>query len=812
MKRQRFVTALFLLGLSYSLPCISDDSIRYPPYNDIHFKATHNSYWVDVFHSSTDPDYDASGVQQRLIDQLLHEHVRSLELDLHFEGGHPGEFTVYHTARANENSTCHYLTDCLQILQRLDYLLPDHEPVLLVLEAKEVSLAFTGRIFGTDHHMEDLDRQLWEHLGPRIFTPREFLSRCTPGVTLLQCAQERGWPTTDELRGRYIVGLIGNFANNYWDWLEYATLDGGVASRAAFPMRSVLGDDKGKPDCDAFVNPPLQARCRAQSWPDESGVEINGATLLALGRPNVWDHLDDPDPGQRAAFLTQHRTAIDNSIIWQVETSNREGVPNVKAFLESGHGLARSHDAFKKKPEQEARIKDGIQGVQTDYPWFFITDDTLTPPSPLLPTDSSRAVFEAAEVLGPPRTRKFTDAALTEPGDRLYTRGPFVRALLNKPPFSDNRATDTWETQPSTTRRSTTDPQFPLVANAGGAGLIALSDDDTSSIEVHREVTAYRNQMVQIVVVITVSGVRTVQVFDVPHQEPKPEDVGDLLRMDVKRLPTSNETQVMVFTAGTMGPDGQPIWNPLKLTPSGDPVEFKQLLNWQGLSSDLDTLFVGTKRNGKLLGKSDFTKIVALESGVFNPNPARLIDLSWCLDSSCRGTKTLPAHEQRFPSAIGDFVAVHEAFGGVFGNQARHLYTTDLFESQTSGLNEAPRPSKFLLKVDPGPGMTELFRCVDWRRDYHTHWLSTDFRCPYDRGRPGMNAGIIGFIGTRSTHPNMKPLYHLRLGTHNAGSENTHNHYFALGDVERDNVISTYGYELVGLVGWVFASDRDLPK
>jgi len=74
-----------------------------------------------------------------------------------------------------------------------------------------------------------------------------------------------------------------------------------------------------------------------------------------------------------------------------------------------------------------------------------------------------------------------------------------------------------------------------------------------------------------------------------------------------------------------------------------------------------------------------------------------------------------------------------------------------------------------------------------------------------------LNGGVAGFIGTRSTNPKMMPLYHLRKGTHNAGSDNTHDHYYALGDAERDAVKASDGYEVAELVGWVFPTVESLP-
>jgi hypothetical protein len=245
-----------------------------PRYDQVFRKATHNSYWIN-YANATGDDPAASGVQERIIDQLLHEHVRGLELDLHYEGGHPGEFTVYHTSDAQANSGCHYLTDCLQLLQRFDYLIPQHEVLTTVLELKENPF---GGTFGTsqtgqNHQMEDLDRQLFEHLGSRIYTPREMMSRCPGAPNLVACVAQAGWPTTDELRGRYIFTIDGNWANNYWDWISYANDHGGILSRAAFPIRSMFGTNTN------FPSLPADKRAALQAAPNHPWVEIDSNRL-----------------------------------------------------------------------------------------------------------------------------------------------------------------------------------------------------------------------------------------------------------------------------------------------------------------------------------------------------------------------------------------------------------------------------------------------------------------------------------------------------------------------------------------------------
>ncbi|MGZ3438836.1 MAG: hypothetical protein ACXVDD_04950 [Polyangia bacterium] len=203
-----------------------------PHYNDVFMKATHNAYWIEY---SNGPSVDpwASGTRQRILDQLLHERVRSFELDLHRDGGHTGHFSIYHTS-VTDNSTVADLENALELFKRFDYLQPDHEPVTIVLEAKEMSTG-DSRLFESGWRPEDLDRTLWDYLGPRLYTPAEFMSRCPGAPNLTACAAQVGWPTMDELRGRTLVTILGNWGNNYWDWYDYAARD--PHTMGAFPMR-----------------------------------------------------------------------------------------------------------------------------------------------------------------------------------------------------------------------------------------------------------------------------------------------------------------------------------------------------------------------------------------------------------------------------------------------------------------------------------------------------------------------------------------------------------------------------------------------
>lgn len=131
-------------------------------------------------------------------------------------------------------------------------------------------------------------------------------------------------------------------------------------------------------------------------------------------------------------------------------------------------------------------------------------------------------------------------------------------------------------------------------------------------------------------------------------------------------------------------------------------------------------------------------------------------------------------------------------------------------KSAGSGLNQFPVLNKFmLLKSNPQPGkpMTPLYQCIDWRRDYHQHWLSTDSSCPNPNTKEpyAKSGGQIGYIASMPL-PETQPLWHLRKGTQNVGSADAHDHYFAVGNAQRDVKINKEGYSLVGTapVGWVY--------
>jgi hypothetical protein len=305
--------------------------------NEAWLIGTHNSYWVD---RGFKQDFFSSGVQESLLDQLVTEGARAIELDVHPDQQRPHVFRVFHTIPGN--SLCDDLTDCLRVLRLFHAALPRHEVMHVVVELKE----FTASNFDAEHTVDDLEGILEQSLGPWLYRPRDLLAACDPdgadpAPDLTSCLARVGWPTLAGLRGRFVVSVLGNFddllpqAKGTLDWATF-TLHGDLRTRTAFSMAS-----SWKLDWD--------------SLPQKIRDELSREDLERARR--------------RAIFLQVQDTAD----------------PNLAPFL-AGGGIVRIDGAF--TPEQQLeRAALGAQILQGDTPW--IQADDRGPAQPLRPLDAT---------------------------------------------------------------------------------------------------------------------------------------------------------------------------------------------------------------------------------------------------------------------------------------------------------------------------------------------------------------------------------------------------------------------------------------
>jgi hypothetical protein len=436
----------------------------FPPYNKVYGIATHNSYWID---RSDLVDYRAGGAQEILMDQLLHEHVHALEIDVHSEGAPAHEWKVYHTSDS-EDFSCRYLSDCLEYLRNFHYAVPQHEVITVVIELKN-TVAKTGTFFPgipvhdnftDDHTIEDFDGIFRRVLGDTLYTPADFLADCDlqmtdPPMTMRQCAQAKGenaWPTIDRLRGKFIIVLEGNWSTAAYDWVQYATRN--LRERVAFPIQSVFELHNG-----SCPENPLDGKLGGgffqETAPVTTTLEVD-KVMYCIGDIDVrFDPSPPIDPHLR-------QLAFDASVFWQVEDLGSEALDAAKRFLRDDHGVIRGADSFDFGPTcgrdpggcQEQRVRAGFQLIQTDYPWHFVNDTAWSTFG--IPVDPSQRLKDPASlpddqgnvgafaVFHEPGSRLYFHTGPQYPGTWVYSVVPTVSEQWLEATVSSTRHGDTW--------------------------------------------------------------------------------------------------------------------------------------------------------------------------------------------------------------------------------------------------------------------------------------------------------------------------------------------------------------------------------
>jgi hypothetical protein len=451
-----------------------------PRYNEVWGTATHNSYWMN---RTDQNDYEASGAQELLTDQLLHEHIRGIEIDIHTDGAPDGEWRVYHTS-GSEDFTCSLLGDCLEYLRAFQYAVPDHEVLNVVLELKNTSNNLCGDTNpnfddGTHRHrIEDLDSVLRAHLGDSLYTPADFLRRCPAADrgSLRRCMDGHGWPGIETLRGRIIVNLIGNYYGAGKDWAEYSGR--AIAERVAFPMQSVLALRR-LPTIDTVpdASDPLRRPCAAAAFSVDLGYVDPGMgdRFACIGSISTYCTSVSPLSGfpTTPPSVGLRRAAFANSVFWQFEpVKDPLALQVADLFIRHG-GVVRGADSWEWNDTdttrettctggddphdgtQSDRLAHGFQFLQTDYPWHVIYDGG--PPGTLLPTDPSRRLKRFSARPGSGATNGPPPAgAPIEPGSKIYLHlAAKSGSVAAARPVAG--ASGAWlETTVSTTRRGTT--------------------------------------------------------------------------------------------------------------------------------------------------------------------------------------------------------------------------------------------------------------------------------------------------------------------------------------------------------------------
>lgn len=663
-------------------PACSDEHIvlrQFPRYNQVYGAGSHNSYWIN---RSDNYDYYASGPQELLSDQLLHEHVRTIEIDVHSDGAPAGQWKVYHTSDS-ENFTGRYLEDYLEYLRNFQYAVPQHEVINVVIELKNIyppggggashTLDPTTPNFDEQHTMDEFDETIRRYLGPWLYTPADFLAPAPWGTSLVEWARISEWPTIDELRGRFIIMVIGGWSTAAVDWIKYATTN--LEKRAAFPMQSIFD-----------VSPTLP--------PDKSDKVYFQVTMAGM---SFWisDVVTSLYPVPDEIGSLDRQAAFDASIFWDFAAvhllANVNSVASqiVTTFLQR-NGLIRGGDAFRfnendrsasdndapevKQNYQEFLLEKGFQMIVTDYPWHILNDEAA--PALGIPTDPSRRLRDESWKNGPP-------THFSEVGTRFYFHADplqSISAYTTVPDVSQRW----WEVTVSTTRAggtalARTDPagvpdhalpiihhvplSFPRRAqDFGYGGIVAWSMDWGDQIRIVREKTNpqppdpnQKQETVSIHIQVFKGGFLVEEKsFVAARLGPckRPEDPTDLLARDLTgdvsdvcvgnmiALSIDNingQSFVNAYSAGKMKSSEMPDWQWL------GSWTFDQPLRKQGFISHLDVMLAGPRmayafpQKLIILNPPPDIRLQDLPDQVAfgDPSKARFVDLSWSVFDEC---------------------------------------------------------------------------------------------------------------------------------------------------------------------------------
>ncbi len=190
-------------------------------YDQIQQRSIHNAY-------QTQFSFGSPGKAEQLLDQIIYQRAYSLEVDL-FANPTPfscsasvgPDWWIRHDAASQDSNIC-TLSDVLRLLRGLHDAQPQHEVITLNVELANGRIGKGSLSVFSNYSPQSLDQIFRDYLGNAIYTPAQLLrDNCMPVNTgsltkaVLQRADGRGgWPTTDQLRGKFIITFHGADGRN----------------------------------------------------------------------------------------------------------------------------------------------------------------------------------------------------------------------------------------------------------------------------------------------------------------------------------------------------------------------------------------------------------------------------------------------------------------------------------------------------------------------------------------------------------------------------------------------------------------------
>ena len=145
-----------------------------------------------------------------IFDQVLYWRIRSLEIDLHrgkpFRDALKKDWYIYHVAGIDPDTTVDRFSGFLQICNGIQRAIPRQEVITVFLDIKD---RFHKRA-SASQSAAVIDGLLINALGEdHIYRPQDLLAREPGAGSLQEAVAAQGWPTLEELRGRFLFVLTG---------------------------------------------------------------------------------------------------------------------------------------------------------------------------------------------------------------------------------------------------------------------------------------------------------------------------------------------------------------------------------------------------------------------------------------------------------------------------------------------------------------------------------------------------------------------------------------------------------------------------
>lgn len=278
--------------------------------NHVQSIGTHNSYHLRSPLYPKGPPHDFDYEHAPLGVQLGEQGVRKFELDVYWDA-ELGVFRVHHENFFDQNSSCPFLADCLEILRSWSVSHPGHGPIVVFVEPKGIysptSLSDEPICDPPDHevcHYDELDAEIRAALAPPggpdlLMTPDEVRGA---RATLREAILTDGWPVLAQARGRFLFVLLGGGV----DRDNYAAGTPMLAGRAMFTSSSPDRDDaavmmrddpeSGFADIQALVAQGFLVRTRSDVLDDaQAGDTTRRDAAFASGSHVI--STDYPVPG-----------------------------------------------------------------------------------------------------------------------------------------------------------------------------------------------------------------------------------------------------------------------------------------------------------------------------------------------------------------------------------------------------------------------------------------------------------------------------------------------------------------------------------